>query len=203
VAGLCSLTNLKLTIRDADTVDDTILQLYIDALTDEVQDYTKRQFVADAAAADYYFDGPLEFARELAVPSGFSGTITVGYAMVSQPASGGTYTTITAASVLQRPLAAYRRPGFPADRIVISDLDLTAAGFYPGYNTVKINMARGFAAVPPALERWAVAVLAMRFNSRTSGGPDSGPDDFGGSLLSSLTAGQLSFLDQYAYQVVG
>lgn len=206
MAGLCTLANLKLAIFPTsytDTTDDTTLQLYIDRLTDEVQEYCSRQFVGDTGASDYYFDVDRK-SRSLYVPDGITSVATVSYAQTSQPASGGTYTAVTAANVLLRPLAGDRRQGFPADTIVISDVDTTAAAFYPGYNTVKVNMIRGWPAVPATIEGLAIAVITRRWQARRGGQADSvGSSDFGGPLLRFMSAEERMTLDRYADPSVG
>jgi hypothetical protein len=205
VAGLCTLANLKLVLMPTsytDTTDDTTLQLYIDRFTDEVQEYCCRQFVVDSGSTDYYFDID-RVSKELYIPDGISTVATVGYATTSQPASGGTYTTITAANVLLRPLLADRRQGFPADTIVISDLDTTSR-FYPGYNTVKVNMAKGFPTVPATIEGVAIAVIARRWQARRGGQADSvGSSDFGGPLLRFMSAEEHMTLERYVEPAVG
>jgi hypothetical protein len=206
MAGLCTLANLKLVLMPTsytDTTDDTTLQLYIDRFTDEVQEYCSRQFVVDTGSTDYYFDVDRK-SRELYIPDGISTVTTVSYATTSQPASGGTYTAVTAANVLLRPLLTDRRQGFPADTIVISDVDITAAAFYPGYNTVKVNMIRGWPTVPPTIEGLAIAVITRRWQARRGGQADSvGASDFGGPLLRFMSAEERMALDRYVEPVVG
>jgi len=207
MAGLCTLANVKLALFPTgytDTTDDALLQLYIDAFTGEVQEYTDRQFVSDAAPTDYYFDIPgFTPNRSLYIENGVQSVTFLGFAKVSQPASGGTYTTVTAANILLRPLVQDRKPGFPADTILISDLDVTSA-FYPGFNTVKVTMTCGFAAVPPEIERLAVANIVRRWQARKGGQSDSiGASDFGGPLLRFMSAEERALLDRYVDPTVG
>ena len=205
MAGLCTLANVKLAIFPTsytDTTDDVTLQLYIDAITGEVQEYTSRQFVQDASATDYYYDVE-RASRNLYIPQGISGTITVGFATTSQPASGGTYTTITAANVLLRPLVQDRRSGFPADTITIADADLVSM-FYPGQNTVKVNAKLGFASVPAEIERLAVACVVRRWQARRGGQTnDLGASDFGGPTLRFMSGEERSLLERYVDVAVG
>lgn len=207
MAGLCTLANVKVALFPTgytDTTDDALIQLYIDAVTGEVAEYTSRQFVGDAAAADYYFDVSYR-TRSLYIAQGIQDTPTptVSYATRSQPASGGTYTAVTAANVLLRPLPVERRAGFPADTIVISDLD-TTAWFNPGYNTVKATMTCGFAAVPAEIERLAVAITVRRWQARKGGQTDLiGASDFGGPLLRFTSPEEKALLDRYADPSVG
>lgn len=206
MAGLCTLANVKLALFPTgytDTADDTTLQLYIDAITSEVAEYTSRQFVTDASASDYYFDIPYRCST-LYIPQGVQSVTSVGYAKTSQPASGGTYTTITAANVLLRPLAKDRRgAAWPADTIVITDLDTTSV-FYPGYNTVKVVGVFGFATVPADIERLAVACVVRRFQARKGGQSDTlGGNDFGGTALRFMAAEERALLDRYADPSVG
>jgi hypothetical protein len=207
MAGLCTLANVKVALFSTgftDTVDDALLQLYIDAVTGEVQEYTCRQFVTDAAPSDYYFDiAGNSPNRSLYVANGVQSCTALGFAKVSQPASGGTYTSVTAANILLRPLAVDRRAGFPADTIVISDLDLTTY-FYPGYNTVKATMTCGFAAIPAEIERLALALVIRRWQARKGGqGTDIGAGDFGGSVLHAIWPEERALLDRYVDVAVG
>ena len=207
MAGLCTLANVKVALfptGSTDAVDDALLQLYIDAFTGEVAEFTQRQFVTDAAPTDYYFDiSCFTPYRSLYVPDGVQSVTALGFAKVSQPASGGTYTSVTAANILLRPLPVYRRAGFPADTIMISDLDLTSA-FYPGFNTVKVTMTCGFAAVPAEIERLAVANIVRRWQARKGGQSDSiGASDFGGEVLRFMSAEERGLLNRYSDVTVG
>lgn len=207
MAGLCTLANVKLVLFPTgytDTTDDTMLQLYIDAFTGEVQEYTSRQFVTDAAPTDYYFDIPgTSSYRSLYIPNGVQSVTFFGWATKSQPASGGTYTTTTAANVLLRPMVQDRRAGFPADTIIISDLDLVTT-FTPGLNTIKVTMTCGFATVPAEIERLAVANVVRRWQARKGGQSDSiGTSDFGGPVLRFMSAEERSLLDRYVDVTVG
>lgn len=207
MADLVSLATVKLAIFPTsytDTTDDTTIQAYITRVNAEIQEYTQRQFLGDTSAADYYFDVSRQ-GKSLYISQGIqdSPTPTVAYANRSQPASGGTYTTVTAANVLLRPLAAERRQGFPADTIVISDLDVTA-WFYPGYNTVKVNAKLGFAAVPADIEGVALAIVVRRWQARKGGQTDTiGAPDFGGTLLRFMSPEERAVLDRYADITVG
>lgn len=206
MAGLCTLANVKVALFPTsytDTTDDALIQLYIDAFSNEVQEYTGRQFVADAAPTDYYFDITRP-TKLLYIPQGIVSFTSIGYSTVSQPASGGTYTTITAANVLLRPLVADRRQGFPADTFVISDLDLTSS-FYAGYNTVKVTAATfGFASVPADIERLSVAVIVRRWQARKGGQTDTiGASDFGGPVLRFMSAEEMATLNRYVDVAVG
>lgn len=207
MAGLCTLANVKLAVFPTsytDTTDDATLQLYIDAVTGEVAEYTGRQFVTDASATDYYFDIGRP-SKSLYVASGVQSVTALSFATTSQPASGGTYTAITAAHVLLRPLLADRRAGFPADTIVVSDLNTqVSAGFYVGYNTVKATMTCGFAAVPAEIERMALACVVRRWQARKGGQLDSiGASDFGGPALRFMAPEEKALLDRYADVSVG
>ena len=205
MAGLCTLANLKLVLFPTsytDATDDAVLQLYIDALTDEIQEYTCRMFVGDAALTDYYYDIP-RTTTQLYVPEGINTLNTVGYATTTQPASGGTYTTITATNYFLRPLPQDRRVDFPADTIVITPTDAVDQ-FYPGYNTVKINAKLGFAAVPAAIERIAIAIITRRWQARRGGQADGiGTSDFGGPLLRFTSAEEMRVLDRYVDPGIG
>lgn len=202
---LCSLANVKLVLFPTgytDTTDDTLITAYIDAVSAEIMEYTCRQFVGDSVDQDYYFDVPRQ-ARSLFLPNGMQSVTTVGYAKTSQPASGGTYTTITAANVLLRPLVQDRRTGFPADYLVISDLDPTSA-FYYGYNTVKVTGKAGFAAVPLEIERTALSIVVRRWQARKGGQTDSiGAPDMGGTLLRFMSPEEKGVLDRYVDPAVG
>jgi hypothetical protein len=185
-----------------DTNDDALIQAYIDAVTGEVAEYTGRQFVT-VPSTDYYFDIARP-SRSIYVPAGVQSVTTLGFATASQPATGGSYTTITAAHVLIRPLAADRRSGFPGDVIVVSDLNTQLSAFTVGYNTVKANMTCGFAAVPAEIERLAVALVVDRFQTRKGSNTGTlGPADFGGPFTGRMGAEEKMLLDRYSDVSVG
>ena len=208
MAGLCTLANVKVALFPTgytDTTDDALIQLYIDAVTGEVAEYTGRQFVTDAAPTDYYFDIARSGTRSLYIASGVQSVTTLSFATTSQPASGGTYTAITAAHVLLRPVIQERRSGFPADTIVISDLNTQlGGGFSIGYNTVKATMTCGFATVPAEIERLALALVVRRWQARKGGQTDTlGADDFGGPTLRFTSGEERMLLERYVDPSVG
>lgn len=205
--GLCTLANVKLALFPTgftDTTDDATLTLYIDAVSREIQEYTGRQFETDAAPVAYKFDVPgTTPTRSLYIQQGVQSFTFFGFATVSQPQSAGSYTAVTASNILLRPQLQDRRPGFPADTLVVSDLDLTTR-FYPGYNTISVTGTFGFAAVPPDIERIALAIIVRRWQARKGGQTDTiGPPDFGGDVLRFTSPEERAVLNRYRHVTVG
>lgn len=103
---------------------------------------------------------------------------SLGVATISQPESGGTYTTATVADVMLRP-----RPTAdgPAARLEFLYPAVGAISFfYPGYNTVSAVGSFGPASVPPRIQAVALAAVTKRFLGKETAataiqlGPDGG-----------------------------
>ena len=96
---------------------------------------------------------------------------TLEVASSSQPESGVTFTTVTAADWFLRPLGIDRGNGWPATKIVISDR--SSSCFTAGYNTVRLTGALGFDTVPAEVEAIGLTLVVAAFRERASSGGDT------------------------------
>lgn len=83
--------------------------------------------------------------------------------------TGGSYTTETATNYVIRPAAHDRIPGFPATEIRLTDQSTQHRTFPVGYDTVRVTMTTGWAAIPDEVTNLALAVAMRAWNARQSG----------------------------------
>lgn len=162
---LCTPAQVKLRAGITDSTDDTLISELIDGVSDFIQDLARRKLVPEVAAT-YYFDtthGSLLYVRR-----GIRAVTTLEVATSDQPSTGGTYSTVAAASIVLRPAPAELRVGWPCDTIEV-------LGSAPAFRTV-INGARvtgdfGFAATPPAIVEVTIDAVVAALGIR--GDPSS------------------------------
>ena len=104
--------------------------------------------------------------------------------------TGDTLDVIAAADYFLRPLAHERKPGWPAEWIVLSD---KPAGdhriFGEGYATVSVRGLTGWAAIPDDITDVAVTTAVRAWHARQSGQADIvGSDETGEPLVSRYVA---------------
>lgn len=202
---LCSLYDVKQRLfpsASAGTahVDDESLLEFITAASSDIQSYTGRRFARSPSSGEttFYFD-VTRGGRELRVPAGIASMSVLEVATQSQPASGGTYTTVSTAEWFLRPLFAERDFGWPATRVVISDI--SGSYFYPGLNTVRATMALGFTAIPPEIKAMAERYVVKAYQGKGSGVVTAlGGGDFEGRLINFLSPEDMRKLDWYSVQ---
>lgn len=204
-AGLCALADVRqrLGIGPTATADDELLLELIEQVTDEILSYTGRQFVPDPPTGtktvylDHAGDG-----RTLWLPRGVRSVTYLGVATTDQPADGtGTYTEITA-GVYVDPPEHERSRGWPGTRVTLGSS--ANATFTAGKRTVKVTGAFGWAAVPPTIERIAIAAVVSRYMSKGAEGPRAaiGPDGRM-IILRDISPADMAVLDQYRDIPVG
>jgi hypothetical protein len=169
---ICSLWDVKQELGKAatDTAQDELILEYIRQVTAEIHSITGRLFVRSPASGTttFLFDCDAS-GRCLKVPKGISTGTTLEVATQSQPESGGTYTTVTAAEWFLRPNAQERSPGWPATEIVISNI--SGSYFAQGYNTVRLTGALGWDSVPYNVQGIAIRAAASMLLSAGGKGP--------------------------------
>lgn len=166
---LCTLADVKAALIPSgvtDTGDDTLLGTLIDRCSAYIQSITGRRFVAEPAAT-YLFDTSAGYV--LRVPRGLSAITSIGVASAHQPATGGTYTTVPAASALLRPLDVDRRVGMPPTEVHLSRASSAGYRFYDAENGCSITGTFGFATVPVELVGVAVDAVVSAFVNRGDG----------------------------------
>lgn len=190
----------------AESNRDEILLEKIRQVSYEIERYCGRWLAPrptnPASTKTLLFDVERPFwTRELTLSSeqrivGIRTLSALGVATVSQPETGGTYTSATVADVLLRP-----RPTAdgPASRIVFNYPATGAIStFWPGYNTVSVTGSFGPAEVPPDIQAVATIAAVRRFSGKGTGAPtvSLGPDG-GVVMLTNFSPDMMKTLDAY------
>lgn len=166
--ALCSVYDVKqrLGINDADTSQDENITDWIGQASAWMVHRVRRPLTPDPPSGDrtYTFDG--RGGAVLFVRRGVRSITTLEVATET----GGAYSIVAASDYFLRPSAAEREPGWPATQLWLSDVGDTPC-FYPGFDTIRITGAFGFAAVPKELEAIALTlVVAAARELGNSGG---------------------------------
>ena len=150
------------------TADSELIIEKIRQVGAEINGKTGRLFTRTPASGTttYLFDVE-QSGRTLCVPKGIASATTLEVASGSQPETGGTYTTVTAAQWFLRPVTAQREFGWPATEIVISDV--SGSYFQSGYNTARVTMALGWDTVPYDIQAIALRAVVASYLSKGSG----------------------------------
>lgn len=193
---LCSLEDVKQKLGLTGTSSDEELAEIIGQVTDEILHYTGRQLTPDPASGTktVYLDCSMT-GVVLYLPKGVRSPTYLGVASTDQPDSGsGTYTEIAAAYYYLDPPEHERSHGWPATSISLA----SGYYFYRGRRTVKLTASFGWAAVPPTIERIALAACVGRYMSKGSAEPRAlvGPDGRM-TILRDISPADMSVLDSY------
>jgi len=145
--------------------DDTLISELIDQVSDWIQHYTGRRLVP-VNSATYIMDTTA--GRVLRFPMGIRAVSAFAYnPSAHQPDTGGSYTTVAAASYVLRPSAADLPVGWPATQIRLS----AASNLWFGNieNGASLTCTAGFATVPPDIQAVALDAVVAAFQNRKSG----------------------------------
>jgi hypothetical protein len=201
---ICSLWDVKQALGLTNATEDENLLEAIRQVGSEIASVTGRQFIRSPASGtatwveDIGHNGLLCVdGRTLYYPKGIAALTTLEVASTSQPETGGTYATVPAADWFLRPTAASRDDGWPATRIVISDL--SSSWFSTGYNIVRFTGARGFDAVPYNIQGVAQRAVVSSFLSKGSGGVNAAIGPTGAmTILRHISPADMATLMRYA-----
>ena len=163
---ICSLWDVQQELGT--TADSELIIEKIRQVGAEINGKTGRLFTRTPASGTttYLFD-VAESGRTLCVPKGIASATTLEVATSSQPETGGTYATVTAADWFLRPFSAAREFGWPATEVVISNV--SGSYFAVGYNTVRVTMALGWDSVPYDIQAIAQRAVVASYLSKGSG----------------------------------
>lgn len=199
---LCSLYDVRQLLYPTTTTgtsdDELILDLIREAST-AIEGYTGRWLAPRPSSGErtvlfspgYDSSRVVHGGKTLLIPWGIRSLSAIGYAVTDQPASGGTYTSITATDAIP----VIGEIGWPGIRLV---LRLGAGAFYCGLNTVTITGSFGFSAVPADIQGVAVRMVAQRYISRGQGGVSVAEGPAGQPyVLSGLTKFDWAILGRY------
>jgi hypothetical protein len=98
--------------------------------------------------------------------------------------TGGAYTALAATDYFLRPLPQDRSPGWPATRVVLSDI-ASQRTFPRGYSTVRLTAVTGWPAIPDDIADVACTMVVRAWHARQSGQTDIvGNDETGAPIVS-------------------
>jgi hypothetical protein len=205
---LCSIYDVRqrLEVDKADTTADEDLIEFIFQTSAEIQNYTGRQFakIPSSGEKTYLFD-IAEPTSVLRIPPGIASMSLLEVATISQPETGGTYSTIPTGEWMLRPVVAERDFGWPATSVIIDWRRASVLPFFPwGRNVVRATMALGWAAVPRDIQAVALNSVVRHWKARQTGQSEViGTDAFGGRLLRFISPEERDTLDLYRVRSVG
>lgn len=156
-------TRLRLLV--ADTGDDTFLTTLLESVSAFVQDRCHRRLIAETLT-NVLVDTAA--GSRIEVPRGVRSVSSLALATGDQPDDGsGTYTAVAAADILLRPGQLERRPGWPADTILLK-------GAAPRIvrstlNGAKITMDVDFATVPLPIVAVVEEAVVVAYNASQGG----------------------------------
>ncbi len=190
---------LKSRLGIADTTDDTVIASVCDQVNQYVETKTGR-VLAPVASAAILFDG--DGSRCLRYPRGILAVSLLECADYT----GGAYVTVAASQYFLRPGPADLRPGWPYTRIEFTDRPTGTFTCFPsGFDTVRVTMTTGWAAIPDDITELALVAATRAWHAVESGQQDIvGTDDMGRPLVSRFfSARDLETLRTYGVDLPG
>lgn len=182
VGAYATWTAVKARMGISDTTDDTVGG----TICDQVNAYMEGpqamgRVVAPIASTTYLFDGdgtPVLWYRK-----GIQAVTLVEIHWFTQDVN---WHTIPSTDYRLRPQASLLAPGWPGNRIEIVDIPLGGIGYFPpGYDTVRVTMTTGFAAIPDDVTEVAQVAAARAWHAVQAGQQDIvGTDEMGRPLIS-------------------
>lgn len=176
---------VRLGIGTADTTDDTLLGVICGQVNSYIESVTERVVapIGGTVAGTLLYDVPQD-TDHLYIKEGIRALTTLEIAAYS----GAAYSTVTSGDVFLSP--PNPRPGWPYDRIYISDVPTGSIAFFPkGLRTVRIVATTGFAAVPDDLAEMAAGLAVRTWEARKTGQSDViGTDAMGQPIVSRLVS---------------
>lgn len=172
---------LKTRMGVSDTADDTALGLICDAVNAYIEGpQCCGRVIAPVTSAVYLFDG--DGSRVLRYPKGIRAVTLLEVAQNTN----GAYQTVPSTDYRLRPGPADLTPGWPYTRIEMVDIPVGSMGFFPfGYDTVRVTMTTGWAAIPDDITDVALTAATRAWGSVQAGQQDIvGTDDMGRPLVS-------------------
>jgi hypothetical protein len=177
-----------------DTTDDTVIGTICDQVNQYVETKTRR-VLAPISSATYTFDG--DGSRCLRYPRG----IRAVSLLECQLYTTAGYSTIPSTQYFLRPSASDVLPGWPFTRIEFTDYPLGTISYFPrGFDTVRVTMTTGWAAIPDDITDVALTAATRAWHAVQAGQTDIiGTDDMGRPLVSRFfSARDLETLNTYS-----
>lgn len=191
-----TLADLKTRLGITVATHDTLLTQIVDETNQWIESYAGR-VLGPVASAVYLLDG-----GGTATPDSYTLDVSrLGVRAISlletATTTGGAYSTVASTSYYIRP--ANRLNGEPGTRI-----KLWTGSFYAGYDTTRVTMTAGFAAVPDDVRGVGLAIATRAWHGRQSGQTDIvGTDETGAPLVTKIVAPEFKrTLDRYRIPLV-
>lgn len=202
---ICSLYDVKqrLAIDPTDSTHDEDILGFIREVTDEIQGFTGQLFVRTPSSGSDTFLLDVEVAGgSILVPYGVAAIDSLEVASVSQPSSGGTYTTIPSTDFGLRP--SISPDGRPWHTILLGDTSAFPS-FYTGQNVIRFTGALGWARIPEAVAGIARSAVVRRYLAKRSGSADLAVTGPGGGMtvLRSISPAEMATLARYRVPSIG
>lgn len=158
---------VKTRVGITDGTDDALISDFIDQVTSFIQDETGRRLIAETLT-NIVVD--TSAGSRIEVPRGVRACSSLAVASSDQPDDGsGTYTAVAPADILIRPGPLQRRPGWPADYILIRG---SAPRLSAAINGAKLTIDVDFLAVPPIIAAITLDAVVTAYNDRQAGASD-------------------------------
>lgn len=181
IGSYATATLLKSRMGITDTTDDTALG----TVCDQINAYIEGpegcgRVLAPISSAAYVFDG--DGSRRLKYPKGIRAVSLLEVAGYTNAA----YVTVPSTDYFLRPSAVDLTPGWPFSRIEFTNYPTGMYAVFPyGYNTVRVTMTTGFAAIPDDITELALTAAARAWHAVQAGQQDIiGTDEMGRPLVS-------------------
>lgn len=181
VGTYATLAGAKSRLGISDGTDDALLSSLCDSVNGWVEVTTGR-ILAPLTYAAELFDG--DGSRILLMPRGIRTLSSLEVA----PFTGAPFVATPLNDVFLRPVALERAPGWPATEIMMTNVP-TPGNVYPyfppGFGTVRLSGAGGWAAIPDEVAEIALTTVVRAWHARQSGQSDVvGTDETGAPLVS-------------------
>lgn len=183
-----ALAKERLGFGTATTTDDALLQELCDQVNGWIEATTGR--VIAPYAGTFTFDGyeALDDGMTLPVRRGIVSLTSLEIA----GQTGEAFQTMGTGDYFLQP--AQREPGWPAFRIVLTDIPSSAvpfAYFPPGYQNIRAAGTFGWSAIPDELTDVALTTTVRAWQARMAGQSDIvGTDEYGRPLVSRYVSGR-------------
>lgn len=155
---------LKQRLGLSGAANDALFDQICDETNQWIESYTGR-VLGPVASATYTFDGGGNFTPDAYTLDLFRLGVRSVSLLETTTATGGSYTTVPTTDYYIRPVG--RLGGEPGTAIVLSN-----GRFYSGYDTIRVTMEAGFAAVPDDVRAVAIAVATRAWHGRQTGMAD-------------------------------
>ena len=178
VGAYATATLLKSRIAISDTTDDTELGKICDQINQYIETKTRRP-ICPVASATFLIDGDgcdrFTFLRGIRAITDLS----VG------DYTGATRTALASTDYFLRPLSHDRVPGFPATKVILSDMSPNRRTFPRGFATISMTATTGWDAIPDDITELALTAATRAWHAVEAGQQDIvGTDEMGRPLVS-------------------